>query len=116
MTEKGHFAGTPAKNVPGTPGCLGFFSSEILCVFFYHVPCLLPIQMTSDLRFVILVARTILRDYVSDAPTLCAMGLLVSQHGQLGAIPPPLFLSVSPLESMRSGRAIPPEVPSAPKS
>ena len=36
------------------------------------------------------------------------MGLLVSQHGQLGAIPPPPFLSVAPLESMRSGGAIPP--------
>ena len=28
--------------------------------------------------------------------------------GQLGAVPPPPFLSVSPLESMRSGGAIPP--------
>ena len=36
-------------------------------------------------------------------PSLRAMGFLVSQHGQLGAIPPPPFLSVSPLESMRSG-------------
>ena len=36
------------------------------------------------------------------------MGFLVSQHGQLGAIPPPPFLSVSTLESMRSGGAIPP--------
>ena len=36
------------------------------------------------------------------------MGFLVSQHGELGAIPPPPFLSVSPLESMRSGGAIPP--------
>ena len=36
------------------------------------------------------------------------MGLLLSQHGQLGAIPPPPFLSVSPLESMQSGGAIPP--------
>ena len=35
-------------------------------------------------------------------PSLRAMGFLVSQHGQLGAIPPPPFLSVSPLESMRS--------------
>ena len=35
----------------------------------------------------------------------------VSQHGQLGAIPPPPFLSVSPLESMRSGGAIPPPPP-----
>ena len=34
------------------------------------------------------------------------MGFLVSQHGQLGAIPPPPFLSVSPLESMQSGDAI----------
>ena len=30
-------------------------------------------------------------------PSLLAMGFLVSQHGQLGAIPPPPFLSVSPL-------------------
>ena len=29
------------------------------------------------------------------------MGFLVSQHGQLGAIPPPPFLSVSPFESIR---------------
>ena len=36
------------------------------------------------------------------------MGFLVSQHGQLDAIPPPPFLSVSPLESMQSGGAIPP--------
>ena len=48
------------------------------------------------------------RDYLSDTPLLRAMGFLVSQHGQLGAIPPPLFLSVSPLERMRSGGAIPP--------
>ena len=41
-------------------------------------------------------------------PSLRAMGFLVSQHGQLGAIPPPPFLSVSPVESMRSGGAIPP--------
>ena len=48
------------------------------------------------------------RDYLSDTPLLRAMGLLVSQHGKLGAIPPPPFLSVSPLESMQSGGAIPP--------
>ena len=36
------------------------------------------------------------------------MGFLVSQHGQPGAIPPPSFLSISPLESMQSGGAIPP--------
>ena len=48
------------------------------------------------------------RDYLSDTPLLRAMGSLVSQHGQLGAIPPPPFLSVAPLESIRSGGAIPP--------
>ena len=48
------------------------------------------------------------RDYLSDTPLLHAMGFLVSRHGQSGAIPPPPFLSVSPLESMRGGGAIPP--------
>ena len=36
------------------------------------------------------------RDYLSDTPLLRAMGFSVSQHGQLGAIPPPPFLSASP--------------------
>ena len=35
------------------------------------------------------------RDYLSDAP-YCALGFLLSQHGQLGATPPAPFLSVSP--------------------
>ena len=48
------------------------------------------------------------RDYLSDTPFLRAMGFLVSQHGQLGAIPPPPSLSVSPLEHMRSRGEIPP--------
>ena len=48
------------------------------------------------------------RDYLSDTPLLRAMGFWVSQHGQSGAIPPPPFLSISPLGSMRSGGAIPP--------
>ena len=39
------------------------------------------------------------RDYLSDTPLLRAMGFLVSQHGQLGAIPPPPFLSVPPLRT-----------------
>ena len=51
------------------------------------------------------------RDYLSDTPLLRAMGFLVSQHGQLGATPPPPFLSVSPVESMRSGGAISPPPP-----
>ena len=51
---------------------------------------------------------TIPRDYLSDTPLLGAMGFLVSQHGQLGAIPPLPFLSISPLESMRSGDATTP--------
>ena len=36
------------------------------------------------------------RDYLSDTPLLRAMGFLVSQHGQLGAIPPPPFLAFPP--------------------
>ena len=61
-------------------------------------------------RFTYLVAPycAIPRDYLSDTPLLRAMGFLVSQHGQLGAIPHPPFLGVSPLESMQSGGAIPP--------
>ena len=54
------------------------------------------------------VLRDTARLYLSDAPLLRAMGFFVSQHGQLGAILPPPLLSVSPLESMRSGGAIPP--------
>ena len=34
--------------------------------------------------------------YPSDTPLLRAMGFLVSQHGHLGAIPPPPFLSIPP--------------------
>ena len=42
------------------------------------------------------------RDYLSDSPpSLRGMGFLASQQGKSGAIPPPPFLSVSPLESMR---------------
>ena len=48
------------------------------------------------------------RDYLSDTPLLRAMGFLVSQHVQWGAIPPPPSLSVSSFENMRSGGAIPP--------
>ena len=40
---------------------------------------------------------------------LRAVGFLVSQYGPLGAIPPPPFLIVPSLESMRSGAAIPPK-------
>ena len=36
------------------------------------------------------------RDYLSDAPLLRAMGFLVSQHGQSGAIPLLPFLRISP--------------------
>ena len=48
------------------------------------------------------------QDYLSDTPPLRTMRFFVSQHSQLGAIPPPPFLRVSALESMRSGGAIPP--------
>ena len=39
---------------------------------------------------------------------MACKSLLVSQHGHLGAMPPPPFLSVSPLQCTRSGGAIPP--------
>ena len=59
-----------------------------------------------------LISGPILRDAARQSQrypaSLRAMGFLVSQHGQLGAIPPPPCLSVSPLESMRSGGALTP--------
>ena len=50
-------------------------------------------------EFITLVAPycAIPRDYLSDTPLLRAMGFLVSQHGQLGAIPPPPFSERLPL-------------------
>ena len=50
--------------------------------------------------------RAIPQDFLSDTPLSRAVLFLVSQNAQVGAIPPPPFLSVSPLESMRSGGAI----------
>ena len=75
---------------------------------FTHLPSLEVYQ--NSLPFTCLVAPYCARprDSLSDSPLLRAMGFLVSQHGQLGAIPPPPFLSISPLESMRSGGAKPP--------
>ena len=43
------------------------------------------------------------RDYLSDTPLLRAMGFLTSQHGQLGAIPPPPI----PYENKANGRHTP---------
>ena len=56
------------------------------------------LELAESLQYRDLVAPycAIPRDYLSDTPLLRAMGFLVSQHGELGAIPPPLFLSVSP--------------------
>ena len=48
------------------------------------------------------------RDYLSDTPLLHAMGFLVSQHGQLGAIPPPPFLSVFPWRACEVEARYPP--------
>ena len=45
------------------------------------------------------------RDYLSDTPLLCAMGFLVSQHGQLGAIPLPLFSAFPPWRSFAKWRS-----------
>ena len=74
-------------------------------------PCNLTIPSPTQLGPSVAPYCAIPRDNLSTTPLLRAMGFLVSQHGQLGAIPPPPFLSVSPLESMRSGGAIPPPPP-----
>ena len=37
------------------------------------------------------------RDYLSDTPPIARYGVLVSQHGQLGAIPPPPFSERFPI-------------------
>ena len=77
-----------------------------------HLPC------SSFLAFVFLSSflpleapyRAILREYLNDAPLLRAMGFLVSQHCQLGAIPPPPFLSV-PLKEHAKWRCDTPPPP-----
>ena len=59
-------------------------------------------------RLLLYLSGPVLRDTARLSqryPPYCA---LWGFGGQLGAIPPPLFLSVSALESMRSGGAIPP--------
>ena len=43
-----------------------------------------------------------------EIPLAKRIRFLVNQHGQLGAIPPPLFWAFPPLESIRSGGAMPP--------
>ena len=80
-------------------------SLSVCCFLFFF--CYLAV-FVYGLVFLVAPYCAIPRDYLSDTPLLRAMGFLVSQHGQLGAIPPPPFLSVSPLESMRSGGAIRP--------
>ena len=68
----------------------------------HHLEHLGPLSC-NPFSFWLLVAPycAIPRDYLSDTPLLRTTGFLVSQHGQLGAIPPPPFLSVSSLESIR---------------
>ena len=60
-------------------------------------------------RLLVALYCAIPRDYLSDTPLLRAMGFSVSQHGQLGAIPPPPFSERFPLvgEHSRSGGATP---------
>ena len=91
------------------------FSSEVLVCSESHVFGLR--LSTSDqgctllriLVFFVTLYSAIPRDYLSDSPLLRAMEFLVSQHGQLiGCDIPSPRLSASPLESMRSGGAIPP--------
>ena len=49
------------------------------------------------------------RDYLSDTPLLRAMGFLVSQHGQLGAIPPPPFWAFPPWRTCEVEVRYPPQ-------
>ena len=79
-------------------------TQQAVCV---ATEALIP-QKSSSPMCLVAPYRAIPRDYVSDTSLLRAMGFSVSQHGQLGAIPPPPFLSVSPFEHMRSRGAIPP--------
>ena len=52
------------------------------------------------------------RDYLSDTPLLRAMGLLASQHGQSGAIPPPPFSERFPIGEHAKWRCDTPPRPS----
>ena len=58
---------------------------------------LLYCDSTQSLASLVAPYCAILRDYLSDTPLLRAMGLLVSQHCQLGAIPPSPFSEHFPL-------------------
>ena len=89
------------------PNCLGILMLHWVCRM-THKNFSLPPNLPLCVLCLVAPYCAIPRDYLSDTPLLRAMGFLVSQHGQLGAIPPPPFLSVSTLESMRSGGAIPP--------
>ena len=51
---------------------------------------IISLQVSHDVNLVAPYCA-IPRDYLSDTRLLRAMGFLVSQHGQLGAIPPPPF-------------------------
>ena len=85
------------------------FCRPLFAVPFWILPVSLPNnheKFTNELLHSVAPDCAIPRHYLSDTPLLRAMGFLVSQHGQLGAIPPPPFLSVSPFENMRSGGAI----------
>ena len=75
----------------------------------YHLESL-PASLSSGCSFIHLVATycAIPRDYLSDTPLLRAMGFLVSQHGQLGAIPPPPFSERFPLGEHAKWRCDPP--------
>ena len=52
--------------------------------------------------------RAILRDYLSYTPHIARYGVFGDSTWPIGCDTPSPFLSVSPLESMRSGGAIPP--------
>ena len=49
------------------------------------------------------------RDYLRDTPLLRAMGFLASQHGQLGAIPPPFSEQFPPWRACEVEVRYPPQ-------
>ena len=87
--------------------CLWAFSDSVGDRVFRNSFCRIPLRF-GPCEGLVAPYCAIPRDYLQRyPPSLRAVGFLVSRHGQLGAIPPPPFLSISPLESMQSGGAIP---------
>ena len=71
---------------------------EVVLFDTFHPPMAQPSSTPAHLVNLVAPYCAMPRAYLSDTPLLRALGFLVSQHGQVGAIPPPPFLRFSPLE------------------